>query len=119
MHEYSVVASLMELCEEHARAHGAMSVQKVVVSIGERAGMDRSLFESAFEAFKLESEVCKESELEIVLEGVELSCRACGHRFSPQGMEYGECEQCQSSDLEMTKGKEMYLMSLELCGEGA
>ncbi len=117
MHEYSVVASLIELCEEHVIANQAKSVEKVVVVIGERSAMDKSLFISAFEAFREESACCKDAILEILDQKVSLQCKDCGLIFEPDDMDYGECKACQSHHLEMIKGKEMYLMRLELLGE--
>lgn len=117
MHEYSVVASLIDLCEENAKKHNAKEVQKVVVAIGERSGMDKSLFISAFETFREESIFCKNSILEILDEKVELKCKDCGVVFYPKELLYGECIKCGSSRLEIIKGKEMHLMSLELLQE--
>lgn len=44
MHEYSVVSSLIALCEEHAKKNQAHKIERVVVGIGERSAMDKSLF---------------------------------------------------------------------------
>ncbi|WP_104697746.1 MULTISPECIES: hydrogenase/urease nickel incorporation protein HypA [unclassified Helicobacter] len=117
MHEYSVVASLIDLCEENAKANNAQKVAKVVVSIGERSGMDKSLFISAFETFREESSFCKNALLEIKEERVKLECQKCGEIFQPNGIAYGECIKCNSNALKMIEGKEMYLVSLELLQE--
>ncbi|CBG40164.1 hydrogenase/urease nickel incorporation protein HypA [Helicobacter mustelae] len=114
MHEYSVVASLIELCEQNAAHHQASAVEKVIVSIGERSGMDKSLFMSAFETFREESAVCKNSELEIVSQPVVLECKNCHFSFEPKSLEYGSCPQCGGEDLSVLKGTEMLLLRLEL-----
>lgn len=117
MHEYSVVSSLIELCEEHAQKNNAIKIEKIIVGIGQRSGMDKSLFLSAFETFKEESNVCKEAILDIIDEKVELTCNECGYVFIPNGIEYGICPKCKSSNLHITKGREMNLLSLEMIGE--
>ncbi|PAF53900.1 hydrogenase maturation nickel metallochaperone HypA [Helicobacter sp. 13S00482-2] len=117
MHEYSVVSSLIELCEEHAQKNNAIRIEKIIVGIGERSGMDKSLFLSAFETFKEESKVCREAILDIIDEKVELTCKKCGYVFIPDKIEYGICPNCKNSDLEITKGREMNLLSLEMIGE--
>lgn len=81
MHEYSVVSSLIALCEEHAKKNQAHKIERVVVGIGERSAMDKSLFVSAFETFREESLVCKDAVLDIVDEKVELECKDCLHVF--------------------------------------
>ncbi|MCE3037954.1 hydrogenase/urease nickel incorporation protein HypA [Helicobacter anatolicus] len=117
MHEYSVVASLIELCEENAKKHHAKEIKKIVVSIGVRSGMDKSLFISAFETFREESIFCKDSLLEIIDQCVVLECKGCKHQFETQEMEYGICPKCQENDLQIIKGTEMFLMNLELLQE--
>ncbi|CAM2749469.1 hydrogenase/urease nickel incorporation protein HypA [Helicobacter felis] len=113
MHEYSVVSSLMDLCEAHARKHNATKIERVVVSIGERCAMDKHLFMSAFETFKEELEICKDAILDIVEEKVELTCLACGHVFVPERLDYGACERCKGA-VRMSKGTEMKLLTLEM-----
>ncbi|WP_104696184.1 hydrogenase/urease nickel incorporation protein HypA [Helicobacter salomonis] len=113
MHEYSVVSSLMDLCEAHARKHDATKIERVVVSIGERCAMDKHLFVSAFETFKEELDLCKEAILEIVEERVELTCLECGHVFVPSNLDYSACERCKGR-VRISKGTEMTLLSLEM-----
>ncbi|PAF49823.1 hydrogenase maturation nickel metallochaperone HypA [Helicobacter sp. 12S02232-10] len=117
MHEYSVVSSLIELCEEHARKNNAFKIEKIVVGIGERSGMDKSLFLSAFETFREESSVCKDAVLDIIEEKVELECKDCNFRFTPQNIDYGICPHCKGKNLDIIKGREMNLLSLEMIGE--
>ncbi|BCZ19029.1 Hydrogenase nickel incorporation protein HypA [Helicobacter sp. NHP19-012] len=114
MHEYSVVSSLMDLCETHAKKHNATKIERVVVSIGERCGMDKQLFMSAFETFKEELDICKEAILEIVDEKVELECLECKQTYVPPNLEYGVCGHCGSQKVRLSKGTQMQLLSLEM-----
>lgn len=113
MHEYSIVASLLELCEEHSRAHGAIKIHKVIIALGERSGVEPQLLRSAFDTFKLDS-IGAESELVIEPRAVKLRCLACGVEFHPEGMEFGACKACGAKNPEMIEGKEMHLLSLEM-----
>ncbi|MGP1581051.1 MAG: hydrogenase/urease nickel incorporation protein HypA [Wolinella sp.] len=112
MHEYSVVAALIELCEEQARAHHAQSIKRVVVALGERSGVEEQLFCSAFDVFKLDS-LCASSELEIIKKPVKMRCDSCGYEASLKDIAQGECPKCKEQRLSMIEGKEMYLQSLE------
>ena len=49
MHEYSIVQSLLESCEEHAKSNDAKKVTKVVVKIGVLSGVEPELLQTAFE----------------------------------------------------------------------
>lgn len=114
MHEYSVMSELIRLCEEHAHANNAIKIEKIKVGIGERSGMDKSLFISAFETFREDSLVCKEAILDIIEEKVELKCNNCGEYFIVNDLEYGKCSKCGGGNLEIIKGKDMNLLSLEM-----
>ncbi len=78
MHEYSLVAALVERVEDEARKAGAVSVERIQVQIGDLAGVERELFATAFDTFK--QGMCEKAALaivptpgdEIVLERVEM-----------------------------------------------
>ena len=55
MHEFSVVASLIENCEQIAAKNAAKKVLKVYVQIGDRSGVNAELLKTAFEDFKIGS----------------------------------------------------------------
>ena len=114
MHEYSIVASLIQMCESHAKGHNAASIAKVCIAVGERSGVDSALVKSAFETFRLDSPLCQNTILEIQSQSVELECRDCGHYFQAQNLTYSTCPQCQSHNVIIAKGKELHLLSLEL-----
>ncbi|RAX58946.1 hydrogenase/urease nickel incorporation protein HypA [Helicobacter monodelphidis] len=113
MHEYSIVASLMELCEEQVFIHQADFVSNVVVGLGERCGVNPHLFESAFENYKVGS-VCEKSGLEIRNIRVKLSCICCRQESYPHGLEYGVCGFCGSREVKIIEGQDMLLLSVEL-----
>ncbi len=113
MHEYSVVASLMELCEQYVQSHNAQKVVRVVVEIGERSGVNADLFRSAFENYK-EGGICAQSSLEIKITPITIACKACEQVFQPNHLEYGNCIYCQSTHTYIKEGNEMKLLTLEL-----
>ena len=61
MHEYSIVQSLLESCEQHARQNEAKEVTKVVVKIGVLSGVEPDLLQTAFDTFK-EQTICHNAE---------------------------------------------------------
>lgn len=112
MHEYSVVANLIELCEEVAIQNNAVQVSKAFVTLGEKSGIDKALLISAFETFKLDSSVCKDTQLDIQMQEILLKCNDCGSEFSA-----GQnciCPKCDSKNTTISKGKELHLMRVEL-----
>jgi hydrogenase nickel incorporation protein HypA/HybF len=53
MHEYSLVQAMFDQIDRVARAHDARSVRRVRVRIGEYAGVDPTLFQSAYDVFRI------------------------------------------------------------------
>lgn len=112
MHEYSIVQSLLDSCDENARQNSATKVTKVVVKIGVMSGVEPTLLQTAFDTFK-EKTICEEAEFIINMQAVVIKCNNCLNESSLQKLEYC-CPECQSTDLNVLDGEEMYLMQLEL-----
>ena len=112
MHEYSVVQSLLESCEEHARVNEASKVTKVVVQIGVLSGVEPDLLQTAFDTFK-EQTVCHDAKFLINHQKIVIECFDCGTKSTLEKHEFS-CPFCQSVDVKVVDGEDMYLMSLEM-----
>lgn len=76
MHEYSIVQSLLQSCEEHAKENESTNVTKVVVKIGVLSGVEPDLLQTAFDTFK-EKTVCENAQFLINHQKVVIACLAC------------------------------------------
>ena len=112
MHEYSIVQSLVESCEEHARANSASKVTKVVVKIGVMSGVEPHLLKEAFELFK-EGTICDGCEFVMNIQKVKVECNECKKTSELEKNEY-RCPNCESVDIKIIDGEDMFLMQLEL-----
>ena len=65
MHEYSLVQAMFDQIGLAMRKHGALSVRRVRVRIGTRAGVEPVLFQTAYDVFRLRT-ACADAPLEIV-----------------------------------------------------
>ncbi len=81
MHEYSIVGELISRVEAEARAHGATSVQRLQVRIGELAGVETELLATAYAIFR-EKTICCDAELEIEPVPAQWVCPQCRHSIS-------------------------------------
>ncbi|RUM90119.1 MAG: hydrogenase maturation nickel metallochaperone HypA [Thiomicrospira sp.] len=113
MHEYSIVQALIEQCETLAETNQASHVSKVSVKIGQLSGVEPYLLQTAFEAFKQNSDVCQQAELDMQIQAVEVFCLGCGETNQLSEHHY-VCPACQSDRVTITDGKEMFLMQLEM-----
>ncbi|RLA72487.1 MAG: hydrogenase maturation nickel metallochaperone HypA [Epsilonproteobacteria bacterium] len=112
MHEYSIVQSLIESCEEHAKVNSAKRVTKVVVKIGVMSGVEAYLLQEAFELFK-EGTICDSCEFIMNIQKVKIECNECKKTIELEKNEYC-CPNCESVDIKIIDGEDMFLMQLEL-----
>jgi len=112
MHEFSIVDSLLHLAEEHAAKNNANKVTKLEIKIGVLSGVEPDLLKTAFETFK-EGTICENAEFIMKIQPVTVKCKSCGFEGELKKDEY-LCPRCQSEELKITDGEDMYLMSLEL-----
>ena len=112
MHEYSVVQALLTQCEEHAQANKAEKITKVVVKIGVMSGVEPYLLETAFNTFK-ETTVCEGAEFVMNIQPLTIRCHECESESELPVKEYC-CPKCQSINVDVTDGEDMFLMSLEM-----
>lgn len=112
MHEYSIVQSLIDSCEENAKQNDASKVTKVVVKIGVMSGVEPDLLKTAFDTFKEET-ICSDADFVMNIQEVKVLCNSCQKESELKKLEY-LCPECESEDLKIIDGEEMYLMQLEL-----
>lgn len=110
MHELSIVSSLIELCEENARANCAQNIEEVHVKIGCLSGVEPTLFKTCFESFK-EQSLCKNAKLFMQISKLRIYCDVCKEEFELNENVF-LCPKCKSSDIKVIAGEELYLMSL-------
>lgn len=112
MHEYSIVQSLLESCEQHARENEAKEVTKVVVKIGVLSGVEPDLLQTAFDTFK-EQTICHNAEFIMNIQKITIKCIDCNNESTLEKNEFN-CPKCESVNIQVIDGEDMYLMSLEM-----
>lgn len=112
MHEYSIVQSLIESCEEHAKENDSTRVTKVVVKIGALSGVEVGLLSTAFNTFK-EKTICDGCEFIVNFQKVLVECLSCKSKNELEKNEF-LCPSCKSKELNILDGEDMFLMSLEM-----
>ena len=112
MHEYSIVQSLLESCEEHAKQNNSQNVTKVVVKIGVLSGVEPDLLQTAFDTFK-EKTVCENAQFIINHQKIVIECLSCNEQSTLEKNEFF-CPKCQSNQVKVIDGEDMFLMSLEM-----
>lgn len=112
MHEYSIVASLIEIMLDEIYKHNADFASEVVVSVGERANIEKTLLISAFDILKTEHKSLCECKITIIMEELLLECQICKKSF--HSINNPNCPFCASQNTTIIAGREIRLEKLEL-----
>lgn len=112
MHEYSIVQALINQCEDIAKENEAQSITKVVVKIGTMSGVEPHLLEIAFNTFK-EKTLCDGCEFVMNIQPLVIECKECGVQTTLEEIYY-KCPECESLNVKVIDGEDMFLMSLEM-----
>lgn len=110
MHEYSLVASLLERVVAEAVARQAIEVHRVSLRVGALSGVEPELLETAFEMCR-EGTVCAGASLHVVRVPARWVCAACA-REVPEG-EVLACVAC-GGGARLAAGGELVLDQIEM-----
>jgi hydrogenase nickel incorporation protein HypA/HybF len=110
MHEYSIVASLIDRVQREAAAHGGTRIHRLHVKIGELAGVELDLLQTAFDTFR-ERTVCEGAELRIDSVAARWACSACDRDVAKGAVL--RCEAC-GRPARLVHGDEIILERIEM-----
>ena len=112
MHEFGLVAGILDAANEAAAHAHATSVLEIHLKIGV---MTEAVEEALVFAFEVLSEgtLCEGAKLDIEMVPPRSRCLACGHEFEHDRFHRG-CPACDSLATELIAGREMLISSIEV-----
>jgi hydrogenase nickel incorporation protein HypA/HybF len=110
MHEYSIIQSLVDSVESVASQHEGGTVHHVYVDIGELAGVDCDLLQTAYETFRFGT-ICQDAPLTIERIAVRWECPHCN--LAIQRGAILRCPAC-NRPAKLAAGDEILLRRVEL-----
>ena len=113
MHELSIAQELFRIVEDKARENNLKAVTKIVVVIGEASGIEEDFLRHSLMDDLMPGSIAEKAELEITREALQARCQACGKEIDFQQSYSLRCPNCGVSNLEVTKGKSIYLQTIE------
>jgi len=110
VHEYSIIASLVDRVQREVDARPGAIVRKLYVRIGELAGVELDLLRTAFMTFR-ERSVCADAELEIEAVPAIWQCARCQRLIAA-----GEVLRCPRCDrpARLASGDDIMLERIEM-----
>ena len=91
MHEYSIALSLLRMIEERAPKPGASRALRVELTIGEQAGVEIDLLETAWNSARIGT-LCNGSKLAIQRVAALWACALCGREIDSRAIK--RCPDC-------------------------
>jgi hydrogenase nickel insertion protein HypA len=110
VHEYSIASALLRQAEEHAQKHGAARVLRLEICVGELAGVEVPLRETAWSLVR-ERSLCDGAPLAVRRLPARWECPRCGQSV-PRGLAL-RCEPC-AVPARLAEGDELVLERIEM-----
>lgn len=108
MHEYSIVASLVDRVQREVDARPGAIVRRLHVRIGELAGVEIPLLRTAFETFRART-VCDAAELAIAAVPAVWRCARCDRELPA-----GAVLRCCDRPARLAGGDDIFLDRIEM-----
>ena len=113
MHELSIAQDLFRTVEDKAKENNLKAVTKIVVVIGEASAIEEDFLRHSLMDHLMPGTVAEKAELEIIREPLQSRCVACGTEIDFQESPSLRCPNCGNNDLEIVRGKSIYLQTIE------
>jgi len=111
MHELAITESILEIALRHGRAAQAATITDLHLVIGELSTViDESV--QFYWDFISEGTLAAGATLHFRRVAAELTCRACGHRYSPRAAL--PCPACGGEDVAIVAGEEFFLETIDV-----
>jgi len=112
VHEVALAQAVWRQVADEMDRHKGHSLLSVRLLVGKWSGADPESLEFALQILASES-LWPKAAFQIRSEPLGLECRKCGRHFEPEELNLA-CPGCQSLDVEVVKGKDVYVESLEI-----
>jgi len=109
MHEFPITQELVRIALEEANGK---RIKRLKIKVGEWSGAYPRYIEYYFPDVAAGT-LAEGAELEFVEEKLAARCAKCGAEFKPESLVF-ECRNCGSKRLEITAGKRIELIELEV-----
>jgi hydrogenase nickel incorporation protein HypA/HybF len=112
MHELSITQSMLNLVLEQAEKAGAKEVGKISLVIGEMTGVVSDCVQFYFD-FLSKGTLAEGAALAFKIIPTKARCRGCAKNFELKEFDW-TCPYCQSNNMEIVAGKELFVESIEV-----
>ena len=111
MHEGAIAAALIQSALEVREKENFSTVRTLTVLIGRLHHVVPEVLQNHYRILKKEHPPLSRSRLVIEIAPLRITCRACGRETEIERPTFA-CASCQSTDIEVSSGREMHLKDI-------
>jgi hydrogenase nickel incorporation protein HypA/HybF len=111
MHEIGIAGELARIVLSEAERNGLPKVTKVSVCFGEMVQVVPDIFRTVFSE-TVKNTVAEGSLVDIETVKIRVRCRSCGNEFPVSENDF-RCNLCNSADVDLIHGNEVFVKSIE------
>lgn len=108
----SLAMSVLDIVSREMKRHPGAKLRKILLEIGEQAGVERQSFDVAIEAV-IGSSAYAGARIEVATPQAVAECLDCGHRFHPSDY-HPCCPRCGSAVCGIVSGREFRILELTI-----
>ncbi len=112
MHEMSIVAGVLKIVEDQARAAKATVINSIELEIGQLAGIEIASLQFCYEVAKKKT-MAQDAELIVHSIPGRGHCPRCEKDFSV-GFKMAVCPECEQAVMEIFQGRELRVLSINV-----
>ena len=113
MHELGIAQDLFAIVKEKAKENNLKKVTKISIKVGVTSGIKKDFLKHSLVDHIFPKTIAQGARLELIEELPAARCKDCGKAIDAQSMPTLNCPTCGSFKIEITKGKDVYLESIE------
>ncbi len=112
MHELSIAQNILEIVQQSVPEAEASAVRYVRVRVGQLSGVVPESLDFCFSALVSDTN-WQRATLDFEQTPATFRCKECSHHYQDEDMTF-ICPICKSKNIELTSGKELELVEIEL-----
>ena len=112
MHELGVTENIINIAVAKANEAQASKITRINIVMGELTGFVSDCVQFYFDSLSKDT-IAQDAELHFEVISAQLRCRDCSAIFHPQDNIW-YCPECQKQSVEISKGRELYIESIEV-----
>ena len=112
MHEFAVTENIVKIVLDKAEEAQSKKITQIDLVVGDLAGAVPDCIQFYFDSLSKDT-IAEEAVLHFKSVPAQLGCRDCSTVFNPEDTLWA-CPACKSRSVEIVKGKELYIESMEV-----